>query len=82
MPFTPEQHREHYTKNRDKIILHQKEYYQHNKGKIQGKTLCPLCFAVVSKSYLKNHQKTYKCQINRYHPIKPLYELPRKSKTD
>ncbi len=80
MPFTPEQHRKHYTQNRDKIISHQKEYYQANKHKIQKKILCPLCYAVVTRSYLKKHQKTYKCQINKYHPIKPLGdELPRES---
>jgi len=80
MPFTREQHREWYKKNRDYVLLQQKEYYENNKDKIQKKMLCPLCYAVVSRSYLKNHQKTYKCQINRHFPIKPLGdELPRES---
>ncbi len=83
MPFTPEQQRQYYKKNRDYVLLQQKEYYENNKHKIQGKTLCPLCFTVVSKSYLKNHQKTIKCQLNSLHPIKPLSnELPRESEAD
>ena len=71
MPFTPEQQKEYYKQNRDYILLQQKEYYENNKDKIKERVMCPLCYATVSKSYLKNHQKTYKCQINSIHPIKP-----------
>ncbi len=83
MPFTPEKNRQIYIENRTEIIERSKKYYADNKDKIQKKILCPLCYAVVSRSWLKNHQKTYKCQINRYHPIIPLGdELPGKSKAD
>jgi len=83
MPFNKEQRQQYYLKNRDYVLLQKKEYYDANKDKIGMRVRCPLCYATVSKSYLKNHQKTIKCQLNSLHPIKPLSnELPRESQTD
>lgn len=63
MCFTPEQQAQRYKKNRAALLAKSCEYYHTNKQHIQQKVTCPTCQAVVSRSYLKKHQITYKCKL-------------------
>ncbi len=64
MPFTPEKKKQLYAENRTEVIARAKKYYADHKDTIQAKTVCTLCHATVTRSYLKKHQKTYRCQLN------------------
>ena len=73
MPFTPEQHAEHYVRNRDKILNKQKKFYAENKDTLNRKVMCEKCYCTVSRPYLKNHQKSHKCILKSFNPVKPLW---------
>jgi len=38
-----------------------KEWHENNKQKYKEKIQCPICQCVITKQYLKKHQKTMKC---------------------
>jgi len=57
--------KEYYENNKDKIKEYHKDWYENNKDKIKEqrkeKVNCPICNSVITKEYLKKHQKSKKC---------------------
>jgi hypothetical protein len=57
--------KKYYQKNKQEKKKKRKEFYKNNKSivleKMKEKVECPICQCVITKQYLKKHQKTMKC---------------------
>ena len=48
-------------KNIEKVKKKDRQYYHNNKEKINKKINCSICNSLISKQYLKRHQRSEKC---------------------
>ena len=61
MAFTAEQHKKHYSANREKLLKNSNKYYLVNREKLMKTVRCERCGSSVQKSFMTKHQRTNKC---------------------